>query len=1008
MNIKLIRPLRITAFTALLFCSAFLSWAQSYKGTVQADITLEDGSPLPGTAVTLSADTFARTFLSDAKGQVRFVGLTPDNYTLKAIFTGFQTVIKTNITVDTGANVKLTIIMMPSMDDIEMIVTETIPVADSDKVGTGATLTIDELTLLPQARDPWAVLDTVPGFQTDRINTGGDQSGQQSVFVSKGDDGTNSAWMIDGVEFTDHAAEGSSQSYLDFGAFEQIGFTTSGGNVTTGSSGAIINLVTKQGTNEHHGSMRLIFADQDFQSSNLPEGIQGNEVVETFEKGFEIGGPLIKDRFWYWGSFHQNTIDNRVIDGSNDRTRLENLNLKLHGNITDSTRFTVFYTNGDKQKEGRGAGNNRAPETTFNQTGPTPIAKFEVSQLIGQNTEIQLIYGRVDGGFQLTPQVSPNTIQPVFNRALNRWENSFLSLNFSRPSRQYELRGDTYLALGNSENELSYGLKYKNAWAISNESWGSNGGTNIRIDDWSSFGLPSFFFAHRDSFAGTELDSSSAWVKDTITLNNLTMELGLRYNISDSSNMPSTSVQANPLFPEAVPGLTYQGDQPRFEYKTLAPQIGATYTFGNENQYLVRGSYRKYYDDISITEAATTNAAGRSWIQGYAQDFNNDGVYDANELGFARDENGDVIPYRGNEDDQDPYRFPTVGIDEDNPASATSENNIDPNLKPPEVDEFVLGGEWSITPGFSIAATYTHRQRKNMHWNLTQLGDGRLLSRDDYVPSHTLTGINPVTGEPYSVEYFTLSQEASDLADSFGGTYLTNRPDYSRNYQGIELTATKRLANKWMMRSNVSWSEWTLDIGPNGITDPTPTPTRDNVDGSVVAIQSAGSGDRGDVFPGTARWTASVSGLYQLPWDLAISGVFTAREGYLAPLFITSQEFTDEAGRPADVPFSIGELDTMRNDDLINLNLKLSKVFSIGATKVDLAVEIFNVFNDDTVLQRDRSVGIHASNGNVNQDFFERVRDGSDQTIGQYFDTFRRIDEYRSPRLARFSATINF
>lgn len=993
-----IRPVKALMIAMLVACASMSAWAQTYKGSVQATFTTEDGSPLPGVTVTLSASTFARSFVTDPNGNVRFVGLTPGVYELKGVFTGFNTIVRPNIQVDTGQNVKLDFAMTPSTQAEEMVIVAETPIADSDKVGTATVLTTEELQLLPQARDPWAVLDTIPGIQSDRVNIGGNESGQQSVFAGKGDSGDNAAWIIDGVEFTDHAAEGASQSYLDFGAFDQIGFTTGGSDVSSGASGTILNFVTKQGTNEHHGSMRLLFADQDFQSSNLPEGVRGNEIVETFEKGFEIGGPIIKDRMWYWGAFTQNTIDNRVVSGASDKTRLENLSFKLHGNVTSTTRVTAFYTSGDKQKEGRGAGNSRAPETTWNQEGPTPIYKFEVSQLIGQNTEIQLIYGRVDGGFSLTPQVSPDLAQPVFNEVLGRWENSYRVLDFSRPSRQYEIKGDTYLALGNSEHEFSYGFKYKDAWSISDEGWG-DGGTNIWVDDYSGLGSTSYFRAHRNSLAGTVLDSTSLWVNDTMTFGNLTLEVGLRYNNSDSNNLPSTSVAANPLFPEAVPALAYQGDSPQFEYDTISPQIGATYTFGEDNQYLVRGSYRKYYDDIAVTEAATTNAAGRSWITGYAQDYDGNGQYDASELGFALDADGNVIPYRGNEGTQDPYLFTPTGIDPNNPGAATSRNTIDPNLEPPEVDEFVIGGEWSITPGFSVSAAFTQRERSNTQWSLTQLGGNRLLSRSDYQLAHTLTGTNPESGQQYSVDYYVLTAEADALIRANGGTRLTNRPDYSEDFTGFELTATKRLSNKWMMRGYIALNDWTRNIGQNGITDPTPNATRSNVDGADVAIASGGSGDKGDVFAGTASWTASINGLYQLPWDMAISGVLTAREGYQVPQFNSASGFVNGAGRPANTSYSIGDLDTLRYDDLVNLNLKLSKVFKMGSTKVDLAVEVFNVFNEDTVLQLDRNYGIHRNNGAAVQDFSD---------AGTERATFRRVDEYLSPRIARFSATINF
>ena len=85
-----------------------------YKGSLTVEVTTEDGSPLPGAVATLTADTFDRSFVTDPNGLVRFVGLTPDRYELKVTFTGFNTVVKPDIIINTGENKRLTIVMTPS------------------------------------------------------------------------------------------------------------------------------------------------------------------------------------------------------------------------------------------------------------------------------------------------------------------------------------------------------------------------------------------------------------------------------------------------------------------------------------------------------------------------------------------------------------------------------------------------------------------------------------------------------------------------------------------------------------------------------------------------------------------------------------------------------------------------------------------------------------------------------------------------------------------------------
>ena len=118
-----------------------------------------------------------------------------------------------------------------------------------------------------------------------------------------------------------------------------------------------------------------------------------------------------------------------------------------------------------------------------------------------------------------------------------------------------------------------------------------------------------------------------------------------------------------------------------------------------------------------------------------------------------------------------------------------------------------------------------------------------------------------------------------------------------------------------------------------------------------------------------------------MPWDVAISGSVTAREGYDAPLFYAIRQFADFRGVRQSASLSGGDPETLQMDDIFLVNLKVTKVFKIGSTKVDLGVELFNAFNDDATLQIERSI---------------------DQP------TFQRINERIAPRIARFSATISF
>ena len=137
-------------------------------------------------------------------------------------------------------------------------VTGATPVVDTKETGTRQTFTLEQLQSIPSARDPWVILQQTAGIAMDRENIGGNMSGQQSNYVSRGGNPTNNKWSIDGVDMTDLAATGSSSVYYDFDSFQEMTINTGGVDVTQQTGGVGINLVTKSGTDRFKGSARLL------------------------------------------------------------------------------------------------------------------------------------------------------------------------------------------------------------------------------------------------------------------------------------------------------------------------------------------------------------------------------------------------------------------------------------------------------------------------------------------------------------------------------------------------------------------------------------------------------------------------------------------------------------------------------------------------------------------------------------------------------------------------------
>ena len=156
--------------------------------------------------------------------------------------------------VSTGASVPLKIALSVAGVATQVQVTSESPVVDTKKMGTSTNISLEELQNIPSSRDPWVVLQTVPGIIVDRVNVGGAESGQQSTYQAKGASSGENTWNMDGIAITDMAALGSTPTYYDFDMFQDMQVTTGGADVTSPTPGVQLNMVLKSGTNTPHGS----------------------------------------------------------------------------------------------------------------------------------------------------------------------------------------------------------------------------------------------------------------------------------------------------------------------------------------------------------------------------------------------------------------------------------------------------------------------------------------------------------------------------------------------------------------------------------------------------------------------------------------------------------------------------------------------------------------------------------------------------------------------------------
>lgn len=968
----------ILALVLLLGSSVALSQAQT--GNLYGRVTDEQGQGLPGVTVTLSGVGAPITAVTNAQGEYRYLNLSPGSYKLSHQLQGFSTVTRDGIVVNVGKNTEVEFAMKLSAVTAELVVTGESPLLDTKKITTGAQISQTELASIPTARDPWVVLQSVPGVLTDRVNVGGNQSGQQSLYVAKGAVRQNSVWNVDGVNITDVGALGSSPTYYDFDSFQEMQVSTGGSDVTVQTAGAALNMVTKRGTNDIHGSARIFIGDQKWQATNIPEEASaegfagGNRIAGTQDYGLEVGGPLWKDRLWLWGSYGRNEIKLLTIINTKDNTTLEDINAKLNAQISNENSATLFYLRGDKIKIGRDASATRPPETTRDQSGPTSVFKIEDSHVFSSSLFATAFFSYIDGGFQLIPEGGTGPF--AYRDTNNVWHNTYRSFVTSRPQRQVALNGSAFARTGNIGHEFKFGFGYRNAPVSSQSAWPHDTYTRERVPAANGTNR-SYVTITRRSDTRTFNVFYNGYVSDTLTVQNLTVNVGVRYDYQAGENKAS-NVSANEQFPDLVPGVSTPAQNAPFKWRDLAPRIGLTYAIGKDNKTLARASYARFADQLGAGNIGFVNAAQYGYLQYYWKDANGDHIAQRSEIEFNRG------------------IFNSYNIDPNNPGAAVSPNRIDPDFSAGKTDEFVLGVEREVLPGIAVSLTGTYRKIKNFSWRpyygLESNGTFHVYTSNDFVLCSTCVA-KDAFGTTYNVPVYKLKAGVPAKI----GSYLTNRPDYSQTYKGIELQINKRFSDRWATRVAFAYNDWKQGVGDGAIVDPTNVlqgagsaadairggSTEDG--GIVVSNAGGGSGDFGNVYI-NARWQVNVNGMYALPLGFNVAGNFFAREGYPAPNYVE----VDPGDGLGTRNVLIQAAGAQRTPALTELDLRLDKTLKVAGLDVTLGIDVFNVFNSSTALQRKLNLSTTTTNA---------------ATGTKYLNA---LYEIQSPRIVRFGGRISF
>ena len=925
--------------------------AQVFTGRIDVTVTDSSGAVLPGVTVEVSGPQ-TQTAVTDTQGQAHLLNLASGTYQLKASLQGFADYLNRSLPVSAGSAIPLKIALGVQGVQEQVQVSADVPIIEPSRQSISTNVSNQELQNIPTARDPWVVLQTVPGVIVDRVNVGGSESGQQSNYIAKGATTGDNTWYMDGIPITDMSALGSSPSYYDFDMFQEMQVTTGGTDARQATPGVQMNFVLKSGSNTAHGSARTYYEKESWQGNNLPADLvedlggasgKGNRMNKYVDFGGELGGPIVKDKWWAWGSYGRTDVNIQTLDGVPDKTTLEDIGAKTQYAFSSAWRGNFTFFAGNKKKDGRGAGPFNPPETTWIQDGPSKMYKGEVSGTIGSTLFATLRGAYVNGPFTLTPKGGLDNGQ-VFIDSDGVFHNSNLFSGNDRP--QIVFNGDANWFRG--RHEIRFGASARHYTDDLTTRYAGDF-LDVQIDPAGT----TFAIAIRPYHQVNRAFYTSLYVGDTLSMDRLTLNGSVRFDRATSS-VDAITVDAHPVVPSVLPGVTAAAVKNAAVWNTLSPRVGLAYAMGAERKTVARASYSAYASQLLAPVAGNISSASFAYAYYLAVDRNHNFNIESGELGRL---------------------LFTKNINSADPAKVV--NRIADDYSAPRTHEFVVGVDREVFSGFALSAAYTWRRYVNQLWPSTAAPPVGATSAD-YVEDGRLTGTLP-NGTAYDVPYYALRE---DRAPEGAGTIQANRDGYHRSFNGLELAATKRLRNNWMARFGFAWnrSREYFDDPSTAIVDPTPITVDPLANGGLVTVPTTGSG-KSQIYLTLPSYQFSANGYYQWRWGINVGGSFLVRQGYAQMFYSNDQATSDPVYSTKDVLVNASSVGKDRLPTIKSLDARIEKMFTFDRANVAFDLDIFNVFNAGYVLGRIYDVG--ASN-------------------------FNDVAEVMNPRIARLGVRIQF
>ena len=979
----------IKGVLVLVILSIAASGHAQTLGTIAGTVKDATGAVLPGVSVEVASPALiekVRSATTDGAGAYAIISLPVGTYSVTFTLPGFGTIKREGIEIVANFTASINAEMKVGQVAETVTVTGESPLVDVQGTITNRAVTPDLIKAIPNGGTMYQLAAMMPGvFISGGQDVGGSSGSPVGAQLSThGGPGSDEVQMLDGMRIGNMMGGSRTQQTLSPLLYDEVDVQLAGQGGDAVSLGVTSNSIPRAGGNTFAGTILTNGSGPGLQTSNLTDRLQalGLTATATLRKVFDIsgsiGGPLVKDRLWFYVTERYQTNSTYAAGA------FFSVNpLPTFGNLTRQTgeqaynpqylwdntgRLTAAITN-KFRVNGMAIVQRKwwpyfpavsaavAPEANVSITWPGRIYQASGSYTATN----RLIF---EGGFNF--QDSSDLWEPLpfaDNRGGNAvrvveqgatvngvaipavtWGPLSPTLASDNPMHMIDLRGAMNYVTGTHNIKVGMDLQSgsrQNQW-LGLSSLIQARTLGYQLNQVTIFAPPGIYTSNLDYDAGF-------YAQDRWTMNRLTVTGALRLDVQKESYDASTigpSLYLPNRAVQTIPGATVA------DWKDINPRLGAVYDLFGNGKTAIKVSAARGVAGETIATAALLNP-GSSFATSTAINVT-DGV------GGPKDN----IPQCNFQNplangECGPWLTPTFGsaipLTQQDPATLNGWN------KRPWNWEFSAGIQQQISPRVSAGFTYYRRIYGNF------LGtDNTATVASDY-PQYSLTvpTDSRVATSGQTLTYYdvnpVLKSGASGLAVANFNTYASNFGDLFQHWNGFDLTATSRLAGGLTANGGVTFSRTMFD--DCDVSSKLPEMLYTTL--SPVQLCHFDSG-----------WAPQFKFLaaYVLPWqNIRISGNFQSLPGPArqASVLYTQAQVQAALGRVATVagnksvlaiepaiPLSSASgsgtgtplFGSTFGDRLNQLDVRFSKIFKFGKSTLDANIDIYNALNSDAVL----------------------------------------------------------